>query len=261
MRPGDEELKTFDGLRRVVAILRGPQGCPWDRAQTHRSLRHYLREEAMEAMEAIEADDPKQLAEELGDLLLQVLMHTHMAEEAGTFTLEDVIYGIATKLIRRHPHVFGGRHLQSPQEVLEQWEELKRQEKGENAHLLDGVPRALPALAQAQALWRRLARLGIGPQSAEEAKQEVLQALQGLAAALTTHERHQRLGHAAMALAALASILEVDAEDALLDACHALRRRARRAEELARRQGTTIQELSLEGRRRIWQAAGAEWDP
>ena len=258
MRPDDEELKTFDGLRRVVATLRGPHGCPWDRAQTHRSLRHYLREEASEAMDAIEANDLRQLAEELGDLLLQVLMHAHMAEEEGAFTLEDVIYGIATKLIRRHPHVFGGRSLHSPQEVLQQWEELKRQVKGEDAHLLDGVPHALPALAQAQALWRRLARLGLGPQSAEEAKQEVLQALQGLDLASTPQERHRHLGHAAMALASLASIVEVDAEDSLLDACHNLRRRVRRAEEVARQQGTTLQRLGLEERRRLWQVTGAE---
>ncbi len=224
MEGQEPDLRTWEGLRRVVATLRGPQGCPWDRAQTHRSLRHYLREEAAEAMEAIERGDARQLAEELGDLLLQVLMHAQIAEEQGEFTLEDIIYGLATKLVRRHPHVFGGPRLRSPQQVLQQWEELKRQEKGDDAPVLEGVPRALPALAQAQALLRRMARLGLASPSPQEARQALSRALQALDGAQALQERQERLGEALLALADLARLLEVDAEDALLGACERLRR-------------------------------------
>src|SRR5437867_290947 len=130
MKPTRREMKTFAGLRRIVATLRGPDGCPWDRVQTHESLRPYLLEETSEALAALDAGDAEHLREELGDLLLEVLLHVQIAEGAAEFALEDVIYDIADKLVRRHPHVFGEAVAETPEAVVEQWDELKRQERG-----------------------------------------------------------------------------------------------------------------------------------
>src|SRR3990172_8884650 len=154
MTSSDRELRTFAGLRRIIATLRGPNGCPWDHVQTHESLRPYLLEEASETLAALDSGDRELLCEELGDLLLEVLLHVRIAEETGEFRLADVIYSIAGKLVRRHPHVFGEAVAETPEAVVEQWEELKREERG-GASALSGVPDALPALAFAQALQRR----------------------------------------------------------------------------------------------------------
>jgi len=251
----DDDLRTFDGLRRVVAALRGPDGCPWDRAQTHRSLRHYLREEAAEALEAIEAGDSRRLAEELGDLLLQVLMHAQIAEEAGEFTLADVIYGVASKLVRRHPHVFGERRLETPQQVLHQWDELKRRERGAGASALDGVPGTLPALAQAQALQRRSARAGFEWPSAEDAAGKVFEELEELRRAPDAQERAHELGDALFALADLGRLLELDAEDALLGACERFRRRFQRLEQLVRERRLSLSALTPAEKLRLWREA------
>ncbi|HEU4758557.1 MAG TPA: MazG nucleotide pyrophosphohydrolase domain-containing protein, partial [Dehalococcoidia bacterium] len=125
MKPTKRELRTFAGLRRVVATLRAPGGCPWDRVQTHQTLRPFLLEEASEALAALDEGDPDRLREELGDLLLEVLLHVQIAEELGEFALADVVYGIADKLVRRHPHVFGEAVAETPEAVIDQWEELK----------------------------------------------------------------------------------------------------------------------------------------
>jgi len=182
-------------------------------------------------------------------------MHAQIAEEAGEFTLEDVIEGIATKLVRRHPHVFGGQRLHSPQQVLRQWEELKRQERGEEASVLQGVPRALPALAQTQALLRRAVPLGLAAASPAEAQRAVQEALASLATAGDQRERQERLGQALFALVDLARLLECDAEDALLEACGRFRRRVQRLEELARARGLSLHDLEPEGRQALWREA------
>ena len=150
MMPTKRELRTFSGLRKVIASLRGPGGCPWDRVQTHESLRPFLLEEASETLEALDGGDPAQICEELGDLLLEVLLHVQIAEEGGEFGLADVVYGVGDKLVRRHPHVFADATAETPEAVVEQWEELKREERGERS-ALSGIPAALPALARAQA--------------------------------------------------------------------------------------------------------------
>ena len=129
MKPDRRAPRTFPGLRRLIATLRGPEGCPWDRVQTHASLRPHLLEEASEALDALDESDPAHLCEELGDLLLEVLLHVQIAEESGEFTLGDVVYGIAGKLVRRHPHVFADAVAETPEDVIDQWDELKRQER------------------------------------------------------------------------------------------------------------------------------------
>jgi MazG family protein len=147
-------------LRAIVSLLRSPEGCPWDREQTHESLRAGLLEEACETIDAISNADDANLREELGDLLLQVVFHADLAAERGAFTLEDAAQHTCEKLIRRHPHVFGDVDAADTQAVLRQWEQIKREEKGDRASIMDGIPRALPALIRAANIQKKAARVG-----------------------------------------------------------------------------------------------------
>jgi len=155
----EQTYAGFEGLVRVVAALRAPDGCPWDREQTHESLKPHLLEETYETLEAIDRADPAELREELGDLLLQVLMHSQIASETGAFDIYQVIQHLIEKLIARHPHVFGDAHAETAAQVLKNWDATKRQQKGRNS-VLDGVPRSMPALARAQEISKRAARVG-----------------------------------------------------------------------------------------------------
>ena len=147
-------------LRAIVSLLRSPEGCPWDREQTHESLRAGLLEEACETIDAITNSDDVNLREELGDLLLQVVFHTDLAAERGAFTLEDAAHHTCEKLIRRHPHVFGDGDAVDTGAVLRQWEQIKREEKGDRASIMDGIPRALPALIRAANIQKKAGRVG-----------------------------------------------------------------------------------------------------
>lgn len=156
--PPLEPNSSFESLQNTVAHLRAPEGCPWDREQTHKSLRKHLLEEAYEALEALDQANLDGLQEELGDLLLQILMHAQIAQEQGNFRMSDVVFGIQTKLIRRHPHVFGDVEVSSVDQVLNNWEHYKNEER--DGGPLDGVPRSLPALAQSAELQDRAGRVG-----------------------------------------------------------------------------------------------------
>lgn len=152
---------TFPFLREVMAILRGPDGCPWDKKQTHESLRHHTIEEVYELIEAIDEEDDDHIVEELGDLLMHILLHSQIGEDNGYFTIDDVIQSISDKMIYRHPHVFGGATADTEETVLENWEELKKQEKGkERESVLDGIPVHLPALAKAYKLVSKAGKVG-----------------------------------------------------------------------------------------------------
>src|SRR6266542_923443 len=183
---------TFAGLRRIIATLRGPQGCPWDKVQTHQSLAPYLLEETHETLEALESADPEKLCEELGDLLFEVLIQAQLAEEAGEFTMRDVIDGVSDKLIRRHPHIFGDAVADTPDAVIEQWDDLKARERaGESA--LTGIPLSLPALVQAQAIQRRAVRAGFAFESLDQVWQALKEELEELREAQTPEEKRQEL--------------------------------------------------------------------
>ena len=153
---------TFAGLQDLVARLRGPEGCPWDREQTGASMRHFVLEETYELLEAIEGDDAGAVAEELGDVMFHLVFQVHMAKEEGRFDEAAVFRSVIDKLVRRHPHVFGDTNASGAQEVLANWQDLKRAEKGEDddSSILDGVPKSLPALAQAHAIQQRAAGVG-----------------------------------------------------------------------------------------------------
>ena len=206
------DTRSFEGLRAIVARLRSPDGgCPWDLEQTHETLKRFLLEEAYEAIDALDDGDPHRLAEELGDLLMQVVLHAQVAEDAGEFVVEDIFHGIATKLVRRHPHVFGDVVVEGPADVVRNWEALKKTERPD-AGLLDAVPKAMPALAQAQSVQGRAAKAGYATKAPtpETLARELTQL-----ASPTGDATVDAFGDVLFAIVALAHERDVDAEEAL----------------------------------------------
>jgi tetrapyrrole methylase family protein/MazG family protein len=247
-------MRTFNGLRRIVAALRAPDGCPWDRVQTHQTLRHYLREESSETLDSLDEGDPRRLSEELGDLLFQVLLHIQIAEEAGEFRLSDVVSSIAHKLVRRHPHVFAGAIAETPEAVVDQWDELKRNERGDRPALAD-VPRSLPGLAYAQAVQRRASKAGFAFESLGQVWEAVQEELRELRDAKTPEQQAEELGDLLFALANLARWLEVDAEDAVQGTTRAFIRLFERLEDLSRERGVDLREAATEEKLALWEEA------
>lgn len=232
--PAFEDVRSFEGLRSVVAQLRNPVGgCPWDLEQTHASLKRFLLEEAYEAIDALDEGEPKRLAEELGDLLMQIVLHAQVAEDEGTFVIEDVIASIMQKLVRRHPHVFGDAEVSGAEDVLRNWETLKQDERG-GAPLLDAVPRAMAALAQAQSVQGRAETAGLGARHAANAARIDELRRRGDADAF---------GDALFALVGVARERGIDAEEALRLAVGRFRARVAE-EESARGNGTPDPERS-----------------
>ncbi len=257
MEISEAELRTFEGLRRVIARLRGPDGCPWDRAQTHASLKSYLLEETYEALAALDENDADKLCDELGDLLLEVLLHVQLAEEAREFTLEDVVCRIASKLVRRHPHVFGEEQADTPEQVMARWTELKQEERGDEGSALAGMPLAMPALACAQRLQERAARVGFRwPDvpawgGAGKLEEEIAE----LTAAGDADEKREELGDVLFMIVSLARHLELDAEEALRLANGKFVRRFTSMEAIARERGLLLTELSLAELEALWEEA------
>jgi len=254
MTPSNRELRTFTGLRRIVSTLRAPGGCPWDRVQTHKTLRPYLIEEAHEALAALDDDAPERLCEELGDLLLEVLLHVQIAEEYGEFRLSDVIYGIANKLVRRHPHVFADAVAETPEAVMDQWDELKRAERGTQS-ALTGIPLGLPALAYAQAIQRRASKAGFAYATADQAWQSFEEELEEFRSAETPESQHDELGDMIFALANVARWHDVDAEDALRDTCHSFTHLFRHMEDIVRERGIDLRDVATAEKLALWEEA------
>lgn len=250
-------LDAFARLLDVMARLRGPDGCPWDREQTHATLRPYALEEAYEVVEAIDRGDPRELAGELGDLLLQVVFHAQLAAEARSFDMADVARGIVEKLERRHPHVFAGAAVRDAAEVSRNWQRLKEAEHAPAsvADAVGPIPRALPALTRAEKTAGRLARRGFDWATASavvdklaEEVGELREALAGADAEATERE----LGDLLLAAASLARRLGVSAEMALADATARLVARAASAEAMARARGSEFAELDAATRDALW---------
>lgn len=254
--PPDRDLKTFAGLRRVIAILRSPEGCPWDRVQTHQSLRPFLVEETAEAIAALDEGDPKAISEELGDVLFHVLLHIQLSEESGDFKMADVIYSVAEKLVRRHPHVFGEAAADTPAAVVEQWDDLKTKERGARPTLAN-IPEALPALAYAQAVQRRVARAGFTWESDAQAWESLEEELEELRRASTPEEQRRELGDAIFALANLARRLDIDAEDALRSACRSFSRRYNAMEAMLDQRGIDLKTTDIDTKLALWEEAKA----
>ncbi|TDA63459.1 MAG: nucleoside triphosphate pyrophosphohydrolase [Clostridia bacterium] len=243
-------------LADVMATLRGPGGCPWDREQTHASLRRYLIEETYEVIEAIDAGEPHKLKEELGDLLLQIVFHAQLAQEEGTFTLEEVIHGIIAKMQHRHPHVFGDLSLNTSQEVLARWDDFKKAENGDRA-LMD-LPPGLPALLKAQKVQEKAARVGFDwPDAAGPWKKvrEEARELQAAVAGGRSEDVQDELGDYLFAVVNVGRHLGVDVEATLSLAVDKFRRRFAFIEEQAARNGKALGELSLEEMDAWWEQA------
>jgi tetrapyrrole methylase family protein/MazG family protein len=253
--PPLDGVTSFEGLQDTVARLRAPEGCPWDREQTHESLRSSLLEEAYEVAAAIDAGDTASLQEELGDLLLQVLIHAQIATEEGEFRAPAVVSGIDAKLKHRHPHVFGDLVVSGSEEVLQHWEQLKREEKGEEASVLDGVPAALPALQQADAYSRRAARVGLDWSDPRGVADKVREEMAELEAAGTAEEREEELGDLLLAVVNWGRWLKVDAESALRRANSRFGGRFRHVEMTARQRGLDMTALSIDELEALWQEA------
>ncbi|MDN5293006.1 MAG: tetrapyrrole methylase family protein / MazG family protein [Eubacteriales bacterium] len=255
------EPLDFQRLVEVMAQLRGPDGCPWDREQTHRSLRPYLIEEAAEVLEAIDEDDPDKLCEELGDLLLQIVFHARLAEEAGYFNIADVVAGITEKILRRHPHVFGREEVTSREEVSRNWERIKAAEKkgvDEEESVLGKLPASLSALRWAEKIQERAARVGFDWPDYTGALAKVKEEWEELVAALQQGKREEieaELGDFLFAVVNLARLLQLDAEGALAQTVFRFRRRFQWMEQEIRRQGLKMEEMSLEELDRFWEKA------
>ncbi|MFW6174288.1 MAG: MazG nucleotide pyrophosphohydrolase domain-containing protein [Chloroflexota bacterium] len=243
---GDTEARTADDLLSVVERLRNPGGCPWDREQTHASLRANLLEEAYEALEALDAGDADSLAEEMGDLLVQIAFHADIARRGGEWTMADVVSRTVEKLVRRHPHVFSedGNRLDTADQVADQWDALKRAEPGRES-ITDGLPSAMPALAYAAALQRRAGRAGIplepsGPPALPENDTD-------------QEDREEAAGRVLFEAVRQIQALGVDPETALRAEALHFRDRIRRAE--AQAGGAALADLSEEQRASLWQRA------
>lgn len=253
----------FGALLGVMRRLRDPDnGCPWDLEQTHASLRNTLLEESYETLEALDSGDPDRMVEELGDLLLQVVFHAQIAADEERFTVADVVERLRQKLVRRHPHIFGGSSARTPAEVIGQWERIKaaeRSTKGEGARsMLDGVPKAMPALAYAQAVWERAGRAGSGPWSDARVPEPLSNGLGAVPEAPGGQQREEGVGELLFAIAASAARAGVDAEAALRGTNARFARRFARMEVAVRAQGTTLAELPDADKARLWEEALAE---
>jgi len=224
--------------------------------QTHQSLAPYLLEETHETLEAVDAGDPKKLCEELGDLLFEVLIQAQLAEEAGQFTMRDVIRGIINKLVRRHPHVFGDAIADTPDAVIEQWDDLKAQERAGKSTLA-GIPPSLPALVQAQAIQRRVFRAGFAFDSAEVTWEALEEELAELREAQTQAEKRAELGYTMFTLANLARELDVDAEEALRGASRNFTGLFRILEGIVEERRLDLRQAPTEQKLALWEEAKA----
>ena len=251
------QTKNVARLLRLMAQLRAPGGCPWDREQTHRSIRHNLIEETYEALDALDDGNMAGFQDELGDLLLQVVFHSQIASEAGQFNFDAVAKTIADKLVRRHPHVFGRKKANTSQEVLKQWEAIKKQEKQSHS-IFSEIPRSLPALLKADKIQRKASRVGFDWKQVKDVVAKVEEELRELKAAHATgNRRHfaEELGDLLFSAVNLARYENFDPEDLLNRATHKFVKRFRKIEHAVRKQGRHLEDCSLEELDVLWEAA------
>ncbi len=250
-----ENLNQFDTLVGIVAKLRAPDGCPWDREQTHASLRGCLLEECYEVLEALDEGNAEKLGDELGDLLMQVVIHAQIAAEAGEFELGDVIKNISSKLINRHPHVFGSLEVKDAGEVLVNWEALKKEERGDEVSMLDHVPRQMPALSYSQDIQARVARVGFDWEDVDGVIDKLAEEVGEFKRADSQERREQEFGDLLFTLANIARRLGVDSESALRQANQRFYRRFAYMETLCRQRRLDLSQLSFAEQNALWEEA------
>ncbi|MBT3362262.1 MAG: nucleoside triphosphate pyrophosphohydrolase [Chloroflexi bacterium] len=250
-----ENLSDFYNLVNIIAKLRAPDGCPWDREQTHSSIKQYLIEEAYEVIQTIDENKVDKLCEELGDLLLQILLHTEMAKEAGEFDIGDVIRRISEKMIRRHPHVFGDAKADSPDEVVANWDEIKKQENNGETSLLNSVPKNIPALAYSYAIQNRAARTGFDWKNFDGILDKVMEEIGELKDAKTQPEKVHEFGDLMFVLTNVARWLNIDPEMALKQANGRFFNRFSYMEKVCQQKSVLMNELTFDQQNQLWEEA------
>jgi len=257
--PALEDGTSFESFAEIVAHLRAPDGCPWDREQTHETLRKHLLEEAYEAISAIDSGNFADMREEFGDLLLQIVLQSQIANEEGQFNINQVVQGISSKLVRRHPHVFGDLELDGVDGVLTNWEKLKEAERKDKAQdekgLLDGVPMILPALSQAQEYQDRAARVGFDWPEIDGVLDKIAEEMEEIKKAETDFELASEIGDLLFVLVNFARWKHVDAESALRGTNMKFKKRFGYVEQGAKKQERNLSDLSLDEMEVLWQDA------
>ena len=260
----DESIlyRDFDKLREVIAELRGPNGCPWDQKQTHQSLKKYLLEEAYEVLDAIDEEDDDHLAEELGDVLLQVMLHAQIGEDEGMFSVDEVIHSITEKMIRRHPHVFEAGNLQGEDEVIKQWDEIKRQEKEESGNkessILSGVPKSMPALYRASKIQKKAAKVGFDWDDVAPIWMKVQEEIAEFMNETKNNnidKAHKEFGDVLFAFVNLGRFYNIDPELALQSTNEKFYNRFKYIEETLEQRGLNFNEVDLAYLDEIWEEA------
>lgn len=258
-----KDYYTISDLLEIVRLLRAPEGCHWDREQTHESIRRNFIEEAYEVAEAIDEQSPEHLKEELGDVLLQVMFHSCIEEEAGRFGLDDVADTVSKKLIYRHPHVFGQREVFGADEVLKNWEELKRKEKGQETHadVLDSVARSLPSLWRAEKIQLKAKKAGFDWTGLDGAMEKLLEEAQELKEAVEEGSNtKEELGDLLFAAVNVARFLSCDPEETLGEACDKFIDRFSQMEQTAFQRGNRLEDMSLDELDKLWEYAKRQKD-
>jgi len=259
----DAKTHYFDKLVELMDILRGPDGCPWDREQTRETLKPMLIEEAYEVLEALDSPEPDELCEELGDLLFQVVFHSRIAKERGDFDAYDVCRRVYEKMVNRHPHVFGDRTIETSEELLQNWEEIKAEEKqaagktyGKES-LLDGIPEGLPTMYRAYQMTAKAARVGFDWPQLSGLRDKFLEEFHELEEAVAQGDGdriREEVGDLVFVALNVARYLEVDPETSLRGANGKFERRFQRMERALKADGRSLKDVGLEEMERVWQA-------
>jgi tetrapyrrole methylase family protein / MazG family protein len=255
----ESSFKQYATLRKIISTLRGPNGCPWDKEQTHHSLKKYLLEETYELLEAIEEEDMNHMVEELGDVLLQVMLHAQIGEDEGMFTMEEVIEGLASKMVRRHPHVFGSVQVENTEQVKANWEEIKSREKqNQNEPMLKNVAKGMPAIMKAYEYQKKAAKVGFDwadPQGAWEKVWEELKEFESEVENNSEHDMKKEFGDVLFALINMARFYKIFPEEALAMTNTKFYRRFTFVEEQVLKSGKSFEDFSLEELDQFWNEA------
>ena len=250
--------RDFDTLIKIMEMLRGKKGCPWDKEQTRKSLKPYIVEEAYELIEAIEDNDPERIREELGDLLFQIVFQCQLGKEKNEFTIDDVIEQISKKMIERHPHVFGKADYKTTDQVIVHWEEQKKLEGKLRESILEGVPESMPSLLRAKRLQDRAAQVGFDWENVEDVLEKLDEELKEFKDAIKPGHREnieEELGDILFMLVNVSRFIGVNADDALRKTIHKFISRFRYIEKNAARHGKKLSNMTLEEMDRLWEEA------
>ena len=250
-----KKLDQFATLVDIIARLRAPDGCPWDRKQTHASLRENLLEECYEVLGALDEGEPEKLCDELGDLLMQIVLHAQIAAEGGEFELGDVVRSINAKLIHRHPHIFGLTKVKDADEVAHNWKVLKGEEREADASILESVPRQMPALGYSQEVQRRVAQLGFDWEDVDGVIDKLVEEVREFKQTESSEQRAEEFGDLLFTLVNVARRQGIDTEAALREANRRFYKRFTYMEEVCRQRGVNFGGLSFAEQNKLWEEA------